>query len=214
MDTQEAILRDIAGVRFPGRDLEVFRDVGSGRTDKRAGYRRVMSLARRGKIEAILAVDADRVWRSQEALTNALRDLGDRGVAVVLVNMGLDTSTTLGRYIAQLLVATGEFESRQIGERVMRAHAANRKAGRKGPGHRPYGWDVGEDGLLVVNEGEQRTINWALARRAGGAKWSTIAGELNMLKSKTATGRTWTPEGASAVFRAAAKRMGDASPPG
>ena len=172
----------------------------------------MISMAKRGRIHAILATDADRIWRSQEALTIALRLLEEHGVFIVLVSMGLDTSTPMGRYIAQILVAGGEFESRMIGERVKRAHAVNRAAGKKGPGHRPYGYDVSPEGVLSSNADEQRTIDWVLASRAKGRKWSSIAGELNLMGKATVTGGKWTGEGARSVFMKAADRRGEDRP--
>ena len=78
----------------------------------------------------------DRLGRSLENLIELSADLQERGVDLVVLDQGIDTSTAVGRMFFQILGAIAEFEHALMSERTMDGLAAARARGRTG-GQKP-----------------------------------------------------------------------------
>ena len=78
----------------------------------------------------------DRLGRSLEHLIELSKHLQDRGVDLVVLDQGIDTSTAVGRLFFQIIGAIAEFEHALISERTMDGLAAARARGRTG-GQKP-----------------------------------------------------------------------------
>ena len=73
----------------------------------------------------------DRLGRSLTDLLSILQGLHDKGVGLFLHQQGLDTSTTAGKAIFQMLGVFAEFERGIIRERVNAGLARGVKLGRR-----------------------------------------------------------------------------------
>lgn len=211
VESQRTAIMNIAAAQFPGRAVSVFEDVATGRTDKRPGFRSLRGHIAAGVLRAIIVTDLDRLCRNLTDAVSLLDELQRRDVFLVAMGQGLDTGSPMGRLIALQLLSFAEFESRMISARTKRAQARARDLGKKGPGHRPFGWRVDGEGKLVVDMFEQAAIKVGLAARARGDSWRAIAALLESGGYKTVTGGAWTPEGCRAVLVAAANRIGAGS---
>ena len=78
----------------------------------------------------------DRLGRSLEHLIELSKHLQDRGVDLVVLDQGIDTSTAVGRLFFQIIGAIAEFEHALMSERTMDGLAAARARGRTG-GQKP-----------------------------------------------------------------------------
>jgi DNA invertase Pin-like site-specific DNA recombinase len=78
----------------------------------------------------------DRLGRSLEHLIALSRELQDRGVDLVVLDQGIDTSTAVGRMFFQILGAIAEFEHALMSERTIDGLEAARARGRTG-GQKP-----------------------------------------------------------------------------
>ena len=78
----------------------------------------------------------DRLGRSLEHLIELSGQLQDRGVDLVVLDQGIDTSTAVGRMFFQILGAIAEFEHALMSERTLDGLAAARARGRTG-GQKP-----------------------------------------------------------------------------
>jgi len=75
-----------------------FRDEGvSGSKDRRPALDRLMTDARRGRVDVICVWSLDRFGRSLAHVVTAVQELHERGVAFVSLKEGLDLSTAAGR---------------------------------------------------------------------------------------------------------------------
>jgi DNA invertase Pin-like site-specific DNA recombinase len=85
--------------------------------------------------DMVAAWSVDRLGRSLTDLLGVLRDLHEKGVDLFLHQQGLDTSTTAGKAMFQMLGVFAEFERGIIRERVnaglARARAKGTKLGRR-----------------------------------------------------------------------------------
>src|SRR5882672_9517856 len=118
--------------------VKVYEDAGisgaKGR-DKRPGLDAMMKAVNAKEFQMVAAWSVDRLGRSLTDLLAILQALHDKGVDLFLHQQGLDTSTTAGRAMFQMLGVFAEFERGIIRERVnaglARAKAKGTKLGRR-----------------------------------------------------------------------------------
>ena len=118
--------------------VNVFQDAGisgaKGR-DKRPGLDALLKAVNGKEFDMVAAWSVDRLGRSLTDLLGILQALHDKGVDLFLHQQGLDTSTSAGRAMFQMLGVFAEFERGIIRERVnaglARARANGTKLGRR-----------------------------------------------------------------------------------
>jgi DNA invertase Pin-like site-specific DNA recombinase len=118
--------------------VRVFEDAGisgaKGR-DKRPGLDAMMKAVNAKEFDMVATWSVDRLGRSLTDLLAILQGLHDKGVDLLLHQQGLDTSTSAGKAMFQMLGVFAEFERGIIRERVnaglARAKAEGTKLGRR-----------------------------------------------------------------------------------
>jgi DNA invertase Pin-like site-specific DNA recombinase len=113
---------------------KVFTDKASGTLARRPGLYNALMIARAG--DQLVVTKLDRLGRSLEHLIELAKQLQARGVHLVVLDQGIDTSTAVGRMFFQILGAIAEFEHALISERTRDGLAAARARGRTG-GQKP-----------------------------------------------------------------------------
>jgi DNA invertase Pin-like site-specific DNA recombinase len=110
----------------------------SGATDKRPGLRRLHELTRARKVDAVVVVKLDRLFRSLRHIVTALEEFQELGVQFVSIGDQIDLSSAGGKLMVHLLGAFAEFERSLIRDRTLLglAHAvANGKRLGRPPTH-------------------------------------------------------------------------------
>ena len=74
-----------------------------------------------------------------------------------------------------ILAAIAEFERERIGERIRDAKRHQRRTGQYLGGDRPFGWEIGADGVLIEKEDEQRALAEMQALRSQGMSYWAIS---------------------------------------
>lgn len=118
--------------------VKIYEDAGisgaKGR-DKRPGLDAMMKAVNAKEFDMVAAWSVDRLGRSLTDLLAILQSLQDKGIDLFLHQQGLDTSTTAGKAMFQMLGVFAEFERGIIRERVnaglARAKARGTKLGRR-----------------------------------------------------------------------------------
>ena len=118
--------------------VKIYEDAGvsgaKGR-DKRPGLDAMMKAVNAKEFDMVASWSVDRLGRSLTDLLSILQGLHDKGVDLFLHQQGLDTSTTAGKAMFQMLGVFAEFERGIIRERVnaglARARANGVKLGRR-----------------------------------------------------------------------------------
>jgi DNA invertase Pin-like site-specific DNA recombinase len=116
----------------------VFEDAGisgaKGRNE-RPGLDALLKAVNAREFDLVAAWSVDRLGRSLTDLLSILQHLKDKGVDLFLHQQGIDTSTTAGKAMFQMLGVFAEFERGIIRERVnaglARAKAKGTKLGRR-----------------------------------------------------------------------------------
>lgn len=114
---------------------QVFIDKASGKLARRPELDRALLSANRPG-DQLVVTKLDRLGRSLEHLIDLAKLLNERGVDLVVLDQGIDTSTAVGRMFFQILGAIAEFEHALMSERTMDGLAAARARGRVG-GQKP-----------------------------------------------------------------------------
>ncbi len=118
--------------------VKVYEDAGisgaKGR-DQRPGLDAMMKAVNAKEFDMVASWSVDRLGRSLTDLLSILQGFHDKGVDLFLHQQGLDTSTTAGKAMFQMLGVFAEFERGIIRERVnaglARARAKGTKLGRR-----------------------------------------------------------------------------------
>lgn len=150
-----------------------FKDEGiSGGTSERDGYQQMLSAARAGQFDVIVAEDISRLWRSRAEFGARSAELEDLGIHIVTV-VGDDTRRD-GYLILGIKLAIAEHQRREIGFRTRRGMEGLALAG-KSTGGRCYGYRDN-----AVYEPEAQAIRRMFAYRAQGYSLGQIAALLTV----------------------------------
>ena len=114
---------------------EIFIDKASGKLARRPELDKALLSANRAG-DQLVVTKLDRLGRSLEHLIELSKLLQARGVDLVVLDQGIDTSTAVGRLFFQVIGAIAEFEHALMSERTMDGLAAARARGRTG-GQKP-----------------------------------------------------------------------------
>ncbi|MFL6115731.1 MAG: recombinase family protein [Catenulispora sp.] len=114
---------------------EIFIDKASGKLARRPELDKALLSANRSG-DQLVVTKLDRLGRSLDHLIELSKQLQAKGVDLVVLDQGIDTSTAVGRMFFQILGAIAEFEHALMSERTMDGLAAARARGRTG-GQKP-----------------------------------------------------------------------------
>ncbi len=114
---------------------EIFIDTASGKLARRLELDKALLSANRTGDQLVIT-KLDRLGRSLDHLIELSKLLSSRGVDLVVLDQGIDTSTAVGRLFFQIIGAIAEFEHALMSERTMDGLAAARARGRTG-GQKP-----------------------------------------------------------------------------
>ena len=122
LDQQRAAL-EAAGVS------RTFSDTMSGARDDRPGLAQLMAYVREG--DTVVVWKLDRLGRNTLHILETVKALTDRGVSLVSVTDGIDSSTAAGRMMIGVLGSLAEYERELVRERTALKRASSRANGTK-----------------------------------------------------------------------------------
>ncbi len=103
----------------------------SGATDKRPGLKRLNELVKSRRVDVVIVVKLDRLFRSIKHLITTLQDYSDIGVEFVSIKDQVDLTTASGRLMLHIIGAFAEFERALIRERTVMGLDYARSKGKK-----------------------------------------------------------------------------------
>ena len=114
---------------------QVYLDTASGKIARRPELDKALLSANRSG-DQLVVTKLDRLGRSLENLIELSKMLQERGVDLVVLDQGVDTSTPAGRMFFQIIGSIAEFEHALMSQRTRDGLAAARARGRTG-GQKP-----------------------------------------------------------------------------
>jgi DNA invertase Pin-like site-specific DNA recombinase len=118
----------------------------------------------------------DRAFRNVIDGANTLNALAAKGVSIHSLDIQLDTSSSLGKFVMNLLVLLGELERDWISTRTREALAIRQERGLPHGRRPPAGWKKLANGTWVPDEAERDLLQWAIEQHdRGGVSWERLA---------------------------------------
>ena len=117
--------------------VKVYEDEISGAKtrEKRPAYNELCKDAFLKRFDVVIAWDVSRFGRSLKEFVSFLADMDDKGIAVVAVKNGLDTSSSTGKMMMKMIGVMEEWNREMLVERtksgLARTRANGTKLGRK-----------------------------------------------------------------------------------
>jgi DNA invertase Pin-like site-specific DNA recombinase len=141
--------------------VEIFRETLSGirkaKGKQPVERKRVMELAQRREIDAVLVTEMTRWGRSTQDLMDTLGELASWDVSLIATTgLTFDLSTPQGKLVANLMASLAEFEHDLLRERVRSGVAAAKARGQvfgRQLGYRPSDKYAAEATRLIEEEG-------------------------------------------------------------
>ncbi|RZU30469.1 recombinase family protein [Blastococcus saxobsidens] len=125
---QRAAIEAEAGRR--GWDLDVLADEGLSAKDlNRPALTAALDRLDRRQADVLVVAKLDRLSRSVGDFGALLDRAARRGWSVVCLDLGVDTTTPVGEFTANVVVSAAQYERRLIGQRTRDALAAARARG-------------------------------------------------------------------------------------
>ena len=153
----------------------IFTETGSGVRLDRAERKRVLALAQRHEIDAVLVTELSRWGRSTTDLLATLKELEARRVSLVAMSgMTFDLATPHGRMMATMLAGIAEFERELTSERIRSGIAAAKARGKRlgrQPGQRPKSDRLAAKVMALIALGR----SYRLVGREVGLSKNTVA---------------------------------------
>ena len=169
--------------------LEIIEDAGiSAKNLKRPGVQKVLTLARKKQVDAIVVYKLDRIFRSTMDALETTQMFDRRGVAFHSILEVLDTKSPMGKFFFTILAGVSELERGVIAERTKAALAHKRMRNEWIGGEVPYGYDLITGGILIKNETEQKVIRFIRHLHKNGYSLRGICRELQKSGYQTIRG--------------------------
>ncbi|BBX39598.1 recombinase family protein [Mycobacterium simiae] len=108
---------------------KTFSDTMSGARDDRPGLAALMQYVREGDVVVVWKLD--RLGRNMLHVLATVKELSDRGVKLISISDGIDSSTPAGRLMIGVLGSLAEYERELIKERTALKRKASRASGTK-----------------------------------------------------------------------------------
>lgn len=165
----------------------------SGGNVNRPGLKKLLADAEAGLIDIVVVYKIDRLSRSICDFAELSRKFDQWNVAFVAVTQEINTATSAGRMMLNILITFAQYEREVITERVRDKMAASRKKGKWVGGNVALGYKV-VDKKLIVEPTEAELVRQIFKRFLEIQSPKTIAYELNRKQLWTKQGKPWTKQ--------------------
>ena len=156
----------------------------------RPALRKLLNDCEAGLIDIIIVYKLDRLSRSICDFADLTKKFDEWGVQFVSVTQEINTATSAGRMMLNILITFAQYEREIITERVRDKMSASRKKGKWVGGVVPMGYRV-ENKHLVVEPAEAEVIRKIFQRYVEIQSPKLIAMELNEQGIRTKQGKKW-----------------------
>jgi len=169
----------IGAAESGGYDPVILREEGrSGKSIQgRPVLRKALEDLDEGKAHALYVTRLDRLARSTRDFLSIIDRSNASGWRLVMLDLGLDTTTANGRFVMTIMSAMAEMERGMISARQKDVHQDRREAGKV------WGVDLGPKSQIPETVG-----GMIIKRRDSGVSYKKIAEELNVGEVPTVLG--------------------------
>ena len=163
----------------------------SGGNTNRPALKELLKDCEAGLVDVVVVYKIDRLSRSIRDFTDLSARFDKWNVSFCSVTQDINTATSAGRMVLNILMTFAQYEREIIGERIRDKMAAMRRRGMWCGGNIPYAYRV-ENHHLVPCPAEQPLVERIFREYASeGKKLWEIVGELNEEGISTRRGSQW-----------------------
>ena len=179
----------VASQKFKGWEVlpERYDDGGfSGGNTSRPALQKLMDDVRSGKVDIVVVYKLDRLSRSLLDFMNLADFFEQHNVSFVSVTQDINTSTSAGRMMLNILMTFAQYEREVIAERIRDKIAGAKRRGKHCGGMPVLGYDTDKDTKkLVINETEAKLVKLIYDLYLQHASAKQVAIELNKRGHRT-----------------------------
>ncbi len=128
----------------------------TGGNVERPALKRLLADIEAGNVDVVVVYKVDRLSRSLLDFGRLMELFTKHNVAFVSVTQQIDTSTSMGRLMLNVLLSFAQFERELVSERTRDKIAATRKKGKYAGGRPILGYDTRDTKLIVNTEEAER----------------------------------------------------------
>jgi len=190
-----------------GQKWEIFNlyvDAGfSGKDDNRPGLESLRRDAKAGYFTKVIVWRLDRLARNLRLILGIEAELREHNIGLFSMKEMVDTSTSFGAHLFQILGLTAEWERDSIIERTKTGRLQRQKEGHWAGGPAPFGYNYDKETRnLVINVDEAKIIRMIYDVYTSGKSLASIADQLNkeLVRPRSKTGKGWYPTGLRQVL--------------
>jgi len=188
LDAQRRTLR--AEAKRRGWRLELVVEEGrSARDLNRPALQAALERLERRQADVLVVAKLDRLSRSVADFGGLLDRAGKRGWSVVCIDLGVDTTTPVGEFTANVVASASQYERRLIGQRTRDALAEKRA----------QGVVLGRPAVLPVD-----VVRRIVLARQAGHSYAVIAAGLQTDSVPTPRGGPWSRASVQSAARSQA----------
>lgn len=170
--------------------IEIIEDAGqSAKTLGRPGLQQALSMLDDGNVRGLVITKLDRLTRSVRDWATLIERYFGGKASLLSVDDKIDTASAAGRVVLNLLICISQWERETIAERTSTALRHRQRQGVH-VGSAPYGAQI-QNGRLIQDEQELRTVMLALHYRQQMKSYQDIADEFIRLEIPTKRGGQW-----------------------
>jgi len=163
----------------------------SGGNMERPALKRLLNDVEAGKIDIILVYKLDRLSRSLLDFMKLAEMLEQHNVSFVSVTQDINTSTSAGRMMLNILMTFAQYEREVIAERIRDKIAGAKRRGKHCGGCPVLGYDVNSEmKKLVVNKREAELVRKIYTRYCQVGSARQVAQEMNEQGHRNKTWKT------------------------
>ncbi len=190
-ERQEKLCRQLAEARgWEVVRVETDRDKSGWKKNvQRPGFEALLAAVDRRELDVVMAYSLVRLGRRSIQLLELLEYLRERGAALALYDLNIDTSTAVGQMFFTFVAGMAQLEAEQTSERVK---SYNKLAAGQGWLHSGGSRQFGLDRSGWPHPDEAGVVLEVAARLIDGESLRRVATSLNERGVTTTTGRQWS----------------------
>lgn len=178
LEAQEAAIRERVSQRH-WELVDIRTDVASGKSmRKRDELGRTLRDMEAGNADVLMAAKLDRVSRSVLDFATLMETARNEGWSIAVLDLDVDTTSSMGELVANIMISLAQWERRVIGERTKAALTAVKARGTR----------LGRQSNVTPE-----TLRLIRILRDEGNSYQAIANALTREGVPTAQGGTWHP---------------------
>jgi len=175
--------------------IDDYEDPGfSGGNMDRPGLKRLLQDIQAGIIDVVVVYKIDRLSRSLADFAKMVEIFDKHKVSFSSVTQQINSATSMGRLMLNVLLSFAQFEREVTGERIRDKIGAAKRKGMWMGGAVPMGYRV-EQGKLLIEPKEAQTIRWIYETFAQSRSTTLLAKELMDKGIRGKTGKFMCKQG-------------------